>query len=178
MLDQLGLRRQLVAGFAAFSLALLSPLAGVAPAVAQDQAAPSESHLQLGSRFAELVGANNLYVAALNAQRRDLIRQLASTNPDITDLIREVTDAAYLEMADSTGSLFEQIAIVYANAYSEAELVDLIAFFETPVGVKFLEVRQAADQAAVQATLAWGDAINAAFLARVRALLAERGVQL
>lgn len=147
------------------------------PAIAQDQEI-SEDHIRLAARYAELSGANLLYINALNAQRRDIIRALASTNPDIGPTITEVTDMAYLEMAEATGPLFEEIAAVYARQYPQEDLQVIVDFFQSDVGQRFLETRREADQEAFEATIAWGDAISVDFLARVRALLAERGIEM
>lgn len=138
----------------------------------------SEEHVRLAAQYAELSGANRLYINALTAQRRDIIRALASTNPDIGPMITEVSDLAYVEMAEETGPLFESIARVYAARYPMEDLQVIVDFFQSDVGQRFLETRRDADQEAFQATISWGDGISVAFLARVRELLAERGVEL
>lgn len=152
-------------------------LTAATPAIAQDQEI-SEDHLALAARYAELSGANQLYINALNAQRRDIIRALASTNPDIGPTITEVTDMAYLEMADATGPLFEDIAAIYARQYPQEDLQVIVDFFQSDVGQRFLETRREADQQAFETTIAWGDAVSVDFLDRVRALLAERGIEM
>ncbi len=154
-----------------------SALPFVQPVHAQDQEI-SEEHVRLAARYAELSGANLLYINALNAQRRDIIRVLGGTNPDIVELITEVTDAAYLEMADNTGPLFQDVAEIYARAYPMSDLEVIVAFFESDVGQRFLEVRREVDQEAFAATVEWGDSISVLFLERVRTMLAERGVDL
>lgn len=146
------------------------------PAAAQEEL--SEEHVRLAARYAELSGANQLYINALNAQRRDIIRALASTNPDIGPTITEVTDTAYIEMAEATGPLFEEIARVYARTYPMEDLQAIVDFFQSEVGQRFLETRRTADQQAFEATIAWGDEISVTFLARIRELLAEQGIEL
>lgn len=138
----------------------------------------TEEHLRLGARFAEITGANQLYVNALNAQRRDIIRALVATNPDIGEMITEVSDVAYVEMAESAGPLFGAIATVYASAYSLEDLTEIVAFFESEVGGRYVANQRATDQAVLQATVNWGDQVSVEFLARVRELLAEQGVEL
>lgn len=144
-------------------------------AVAQDI---TEEHLRLGARFAEITGANQLYVNALTAQRRDIIRAIVSTNPDIGEMVTEVADVAYVEMAELAGPLFRDIAIVYATAYSFEDLQQIVAFFESDVGGRYVASQRATDQAVLAATVGWGDQVSVDFLARVRELLAERGVEL
>lgn len=134
-------------------------------------------HVRLAARYAELSGANQLYISVLNAQRRDIIRTIVSTNPDIGATVTEVADAAYLEMADTTGPLFEAIAEVYAGYYSQEDLVTIVGFFESEAGQRFLTIRREADQSAFETTVAWGDQVGVNFLARVRALLQERGIE-
>lgn len=161
------------------ALTLTFGVAGTAylPAVASAQEL-SEEHVRLAASYAELSGANQLYINALNAQRRDIIRALASTNPDIGPMITEVSDIAYIEMAEATGPLFQSIAEVYASSYPIEDLQVIVDFFQSEVGQRFLETRRDADQQAFQATISWGDEISVDYLARVRALLAERGVEL
>lgn len=143
-----------------------------------DPATLTDEHRRLGALFAELMDANQLYITPLNALRRDIIRQLVSTNPDISDVVTEAADEAYLDMATETGPLFGQIAELYAQAYTVEELETLIAFFQSPAGEKFRSVRRAIDRASIDLTFTWSDAINAIYLARVRELLTERGVEL
>ena len=147
------------------------------PASAQQQEI-AESHLRLGARLAEIVGANQVYVSALNAQRRDILRALASTNPDIGPTITEVVDEVYLDMAATTENLFATIATIYASAYNEEDLTEIVAFFESEVGQRYIANQRATDQAVLQATVNWGDEVSVAFLERVRALLAERGIEM
>lgn len=176
---QAALRNAAKAGLVALALVgVTAPAFFVAPpAVAQDEQL-TEEHLRLAARYAELSGANQLYINALNAQRRDIIRALASTNPDIGPTITEVTDMAYLEMAEATGPLFEDIAEIYARQYPMEDLQVIVDFFQSDVGQRFLETRRVADQEAFEATIAWGDTISVNFLDRVRTLLAERGIEM
>ena len=147
------------------------------PASAQQQEI-AESHLRLGARLAEITGANRIYVNALNAQRRDIIRALASTNPDVAPTITEVVDEVYVDMAETTTNLFAAIATIYATAYSEEDLTQIVAFFESEVGQRYIANQRATDQAVLQATVNWGDQISVAFLDRVRTVLAERGIEM
>lgn len=138
----------------------------------------TEEHLRLGARFAEITGANQLYVNALNAQRRDIIRALVTTNPDIGEMITGVADQAYLEMAESAGPLFGAIASVYASAYTLEDLTEIVAFFDSEVGGRYVANQRATDQAVLQSTVNWGDQVSVEFLARVRELLSEQGVEI
>lgn len=169
----------MVGGFVLVS-ALAVPLVALGPLAPASVAAQEvgAEHLRLGARFAELTGANQLYVSALNAQRRDIIRAIASTNPDIAPTVTEVADLAYLDMAETTGPLFEEIASIYATAYSQEDLTEMVGFFESDVGQRYLGTRRDIEQGILEATIGWGDQISVDFLARVRALLSERGIEL
>lgn len=166
----------------ALSLALVGTAAlpvAMAPVPAQAQdTQPSAEHVRLAAQYAELAGANQLYITVLNAQRRDIIRAIGSTNPDILETVTAVADQAYLQMADRTGPLFESIAEVYANRYPMEDLQVIVDFFASDVGQRFLAERREADQEAFEASVEWGDTISVDFLALVRTLLAEQGVEL
>lgn len=171
------LRSYIFAAVAAVSVAL----APVSLGYAQEQETQQEltaEHVALGARLAEALGVNELYLSSLNAQRRDIIRVLASANPDVAPTITEVTDEAYLEMASTTGPLFESIARRYAEAFSQEDLTALIDFFEGDVGSRFRERQGEVEQLVLQDTISWGNEIGARFLSRVRELLAERGIEL
>ncbi|MEM1284912.1 MAG: DUF2059 domain-containing protein [Pseudomonadota bacterium] len=170
------LSSQAIVGAKALALCLALAVPFAPAGVAQAQEFEAE-HVRLAARYAELSGANQIYITVLNAQRRDIIRTIVSTNPDVGETVTEVTDAAYLEMADTTGPLFEGIAQVYAGYYSQAELETIVGFFESDAGQRFLSTRREADQQAFEASVAWGDQISVDFLARVRELLGERGIQ-
>jgi hypothetical protein len=152
-------------------------LLNATPVMAQDQEF-TEEHLRLGARLGEITGANQLYVNALNAQRRDIIRALTSTNPDIGPTITEVVDQVYVDMAGTTTNLFTAIATIYASAYVEEDLAQIVTFFESDVGQRYVANQRATDQAVLQVTVNWGDQVSVAFLDRVRTLLVERGIEM
>jgi hypothetical protein len=58
------------------------------------------------------------------------------------------------------------------------EDLQIVAFFESEVGQRYVANQRATDQAVLQATVNWGDQVSVAFLDRVRSVLAERGIEM
>jgi hypothetical protein len=133
----------------------------------------------LGARYAELTGANQLYVNALNAQRRDIIRALASTNPDIGPTITEVVDKAYVDMAEHDWSNLFTIATIYARLPDGRPSGQIVDFFQSDVGQRLLANAACRPDQAVRRPQSPGAIRSASrFLDRVRTLLAERGIEM
>jgi uncharacterized protein len=123
----------------AFSLVLFITAvlcAGVwsSPASAQSPAAIAAAR-EVVLLKADAVGTKSLSPNLIETVKE----QLAAIHPDLIPELNEVALTLHREFdAKVSGELADQMARLYAASFTERELKDLLVFFKTPVGQKFL----------------------------------------
>jgi hypothetical protein len=136
--------RRLAAGIVALSLC------AAVPAVAQDI---SESHLKAARAALASIHATDPYDAILPAAALALREELIRKNPDQTEVIDQTVSEQTLLMVPRRADLEKEAALAYARVFSEDDLNNIAAFYNSPAGQKLLsdgpivtrQVTQAAD---------------------------------
>ncbi len=133
------------------ALALASALAWVgAPALAQDIA---ESHVKAARDAIASLKATDTFDAILPAAATALKAELIRKNPDLESLIVSTVDEKTLGLVARRGDLEREAALAYARVFTEPQLTEMAAFFNSETGKKLLsdggivnrEVAKAAD---------------------------------
>jgi uncharacterized protein len=138
---------------------------------------PSQSHLTLARELATISGVLRVYDAFL-PQFGAQLRRGAVTRPEITKDLDQVLDALKPELEQQKQAIVDTTLRFYTSAFTEAELKELIAFFKTPVGQKYLQnAPRLLDVLAVE-TQRWSAKTAEFLMTRVRAEMAKRGHQL
>ena len=91
-----------------------------------------------------------ILVDAVQEARDDLVRRGL---PRAT--VNRVTNAMRHEMGTSMPSLIDEVAMIYADEFTDEELTDLIAFYESPTGRKFAQSRQEIARKQTRAMEGW-----------------------
>lgn len=128
----------------------LALLAVAQPAAAQDVA---DSHLAAARSAISALHATAEFDLILPRAAQALKTEMIQKNPDMQAVIIEVVDQTALSLAARRGDLEREAALVYARVFSEQELSEIAAFYQTDTGKKLLadgtivmrEVLQAAD---------------------------------
>ncbi|MER0239019.1 DUF2059 domain-containing protein [Fulvimarina sp. MAC8] len=145
-----------------------------APALAQDTAAPetsgqaqesepaqevSESHLAAARAAVDAIGAtdefDNILLNAANQTKAEFI----PNNPDLQSEISNMVDEKALELAPRRAALETEVARVYAQLFSEAELKQISEFYATDAGQKLIEVGPKAARDSMGAANVWTNGI-------------------
>lgn len=129
------------------ALALLSV---AQPAAAQDIA---DSHLAAARGAIAALRATEEFDFILPQAAQALKAELIQKNPDMQAMIIEVVDQTAFALAARRGDLEREAALAYARVFSEQELNEVAAFYQSGAGTKLLdqgavlvrEVMQAAD---------------------------------
>ena len=138
--------RRIVTVFRALALSLSFGL----PVAAQDIAAP---HLAAARSVLTALNATEQFDGILPSAAQVLKNELIQKNPDLQEAIIEVVDQTAFSLASRRGDLEREAATIYARTFSEAELNDIAAFYNSAAGKKLLsqganvsvEVMRAAD---------------------------------
>lgn len=165
------------------ALALLA-----APAAAQQTEVPelkseenevfAPEHLEKAAEMMRLTNASAGYDDILPIVMQQTITLFTRSNPGIATTIDEVTTGVAVEMAKRRPELSRTLEKVWARRFTEAELDELIAFFSSEIGSKFVEITPVITALSVGASKQWSDEVSQAMVAQVRAAMKERGYDL
>jgi hypothetical protein len=105
-------------------------------------------------------------------------QMLVQSNPEKGPVIESILSEFLLpEMRKSVPGAIDDIAKLYARTFTEAELRDVIAFYKSPTGQKFIERQPALLTELNMAGQKWGEraAINA--LRNLKPKFKEQGIE-
>jgi uncharacterized protein len=105
-------------------------------------------------------------------------RSFVAVAPDKAKEIREVFDQLVPRFLQRKGELIDQIAALYATELTLQELNAIIAFYKSPVGLKFAGVQPKIVRESMVLGQRWGERIGAEIEQQARQELRRRGVDL
>ncbi|HEY1633077.1 MAG TPA: DUF2059 domain-containing protein [Rhizomicrobium sp.] len=134
---------------AAFVLVLASSGAGLAddapPSVAQPalEALKSDPHVAKAMEFLEASGSKDAMLQRTDIMVDAIIEQLRRNKNDVPDKVWDVMRSTIKdELRAGADDLLLASAKIYSRHFSDAELDELIAFYKSDAGVKYLHERQ------------------------------------
>lgn len=142
------------------------------PAAAQDDF--SESHIEAAREVVTVTKALDTFddiLPLLAEQTRTLFIQ---SDPSRTQEVIEVSTDVALKLAAKRSELNRIIYEVWARRFSEEELRELAAFYNTPLGQKLTENGPTVTALSIGAARQWQDAISTEMVSLVREELDKR----
>jgi uncharacterized protein len=121
------------AWIAATALAVTLALGAAAPAAAQEI---SPEQLALARKYVDLTDQGNVYETILVQTAAQTSKLLSQQNPEIADKIDATIGKILETYKGKKDELFNQFARVYATSFTQDELTQIVAFYETPAGTK------------------------------------------
>ena len=142
-------------GLAAPLVALGLWLASGGVAIAQEI---SQSHLQVAVRVAR-AGPSTMgdLDALLPLMSEQVQSRLIRTRPDLFREIAATVEEQALQLAARRAELDNEIARIWARRFSEAELQQIAAFFDSELGAKYKEVLPQIGEELLRASRRWSD---------------------
>ena len=145
------------------------------------QAAPapqhSPSHLAVAREVAIGSGITRSF-DAIGPQFYEQIKQNLVTRPEITKDLDQVLEALKPEMELQKQQMIGTVARIFATRMSEAELKDVVAFFKSPSGSKYVQTQPVVLDELVVEMEKWTQGVADYLMVRVRAEMGKRGHQL
>lgn len=160
--------------------ACLAAVLLVPAAVAQQRTAVppvTEGHLVLAREVVNITGVSALFDAFL-PQFGAQIRQNMVTRPELTKDLDQVLDKLNPELEQQKQVMVDLSARYFANRFTEAELKELITFFKTPLGQKYLDNAPRILDALAVETQRWTSVVAQNLMTRVREEMGKRGHQM
>ncbi|WP_213737784.1 DUF2059 domain-containing protein [Bradyrhizobium sp. dw_411] len=160
----------LAAGLAA-GLAL-----SIAPASAQTPAKPaSPAAIAAAKEILDMKKASAMYAQAVPSVVEQTKTQLMQNNLNYQRDLNEVAVIVAQSLAGREKEIGDGMAKVYADAFTEQELKDLVTFYKTPLGQKLLTAEPEAIQSSIAFMRQWGQSFSQTVAAQFRAEMHKRG---
>jgi hypothetical protein len=113
---------------------------------------------------------------------QQLARGLKAVKPGTPDkafqAVNQDLTALFSERMTQPSGLIDQVVPVYDRNFTHAEIKELLAFYETPIGRKVVETLPKVIAESMQIGQAWGQSLGPEIDARVKAALKREGVEL
>lgn len=172
-------RSVFVLGFSLFPLLGGAPIQGQAQEIqAEEEEKFSKEHLEAAraaiAASKALSSFNNILPLMAEQTKALFIR----THPALKDEIEEVTSSIALELAKKRVALDHVIVGVWARRFTQKELEEILAFYQSDVGRKLANLSPQLAALSIGAAKKWGDEISIEMVTRVREEMLKRGHEL
>ena len=157
--------------FAAIAVSVML-LAASAPA---DQITPS--HLAAAHETVVSSKASANFDDLLPVISQQVQNQLITLRPDLYSQISDAVQATVLQLVGRRADLDNDVARIWANAFSEDELKAIAAFYQSPAGQKFVDLGPKVVGDTLQAAKGWSDRVREELLEKSRAELKKRNIE-
>lgn len=131
-------------------------------------------------RLMEMTGSTNIAKQFAAAISQQMFRTLKAARPDIPDRALAIIDRELLvlfsERLSAPGGLVDEVIPVYDKYFSHAEIQELIAFYQTPVGRKAILVLPKVVNDSMLAGQRWGQSLGPEIQKRVTDALKKDGM--
>jgi len=100
------------------------------------------------------------------------------TNPQLIGQLNEVAAQLNKEYAPKRADILNEVAKVYAQHFTEAELKEILAFYKSPVGRKMLAEEPKAIDQSLKAAQDWAAKFSEVVIERFRVEMKKKGFDL
>ncbi len=158
--------------YALVGLVALIATAAVRPAMAAN---PSPASLLLAKQIMQIKGVDAMFPPLVRGVVDKVKNQFMQTNFMWAKDINEIAANLQNDYASRASELSDMTAKIYAEHFTEAELKDMLTFYQSPLGRKMVvEEPKVVDEAMTRAG-EWGDLLAEDAVAKMRAEMKKRG---
>jgi hypothetical protein len=170
MIARLPLRHAVAAIIALVAIAIVKPAAAQAPA-----AKPSPASLLLAKQIVELKGVKQMMdpvaIGVVEKVKSVIMQQNFMWQKDINEVALQM----HKEFDNRSSELVDTAARAYAGHFTEAELKQILTFYQSPVGQKMIVEEPKAIDDSMKDTARWADDLSVDVMNRMRAEMKKRG---
>jgi hypothetical protein len=155
--------------------ALVVGLALTAPAGFAQGAKPSAAALATAKQLVAVTGATTLFsplIAGVVEQSKLLYMQ---QNPMLQKDLNEIAAQLRTELAPKFAEVNDEVAREYATHFTEQELKDILAFYQTPAGKKLLQEQPQVVNESMKFAQDWANKLSVEVTNKMREELKKRG---
>lgn len=155
--------------------ALALVLAAAAPAAFAQGSKPSAAAMATAKQLVTLTGATALFnplIAGVVEQSKLLYLQ---QNPMLQKDLNEIAAQLRTELAPQFAQVNDEVAREYATHFTEQELKDILAFYQTPAGKKLLQEQPTVVNESMKFAQDWANKLSIEVTNKMREELKKRG---
>lgn len=149
--------------------------AAPAAAPAATPAEPTAAQLALGRDIVIASGMSRSFDVAVPQFLDQIATRLTQTRPDLIKDLNVVLEQIKPEFDKRTSTVVDQAARSYAQRFSEDEMKQIVGFFKSPAGAKYLETQPLVFNDVFVALQAWQKQLSTDMMARVREEMKKKG---
>jgi hypothetical protein len=164
-----------MAALIAFALASTAGPASAQGAAPNAAHQPSQAAILLAKQILETKHADSIFdplIRGVVVKTRDFFMQ---TNFMWGKDLNEIADGLIKQYSVRSGELMNDAARIYASHFTEAELKQLLAFYQSPLGQKVIAEEPKATDESLAMAGAWGDKLSDEVVNKMRAEMKKRG---
>ena len=155
------------AGALVFAVAMFAELAS-----AQE---PPPSAVALAKELIVLKGSTQLWEAVVPGVIEQVKGVFLQTNPALGKALNDVATQLRTEYAPRASQLVDQVAQLYAKAFTEQELKDALAFYKSPLGRKMVKEEPEILDQSMRNAQNWANRLSEEVISKMRAEMKKRG---
>lgn len=134
------------------------------------------SHLAAAHDAVVAAKADHDFTDLLFTISQQVQSQLINIRPDLYAQVSDAVNAMALQLATRRADLDNDIARIWANAFTEDELKAIATFYKSPAGAKFVVQGPQVYKDGLQAAKGWADRVREELLEKSREELKRRNV--
>ncbi len=135
----------------------------------------SPSHMAAALAAIDATTATASFDTRLPQIANEVTNRLIRARPDLHQEIADTVQAVALKLAVRRRELDQDVARVYAKAFSEDELKAITTFLKSPAGQKYQTEGPAVFRDTLQAVQSWSDRVGAELLDKTKEELKKQG---
>jgi uncharacterized protein len=139
---------------------------------------PSPAAVALARQVITIKGANSMTDPLVRGVIESVKNSLVPTNPNLMRELNDVATALHKELDGRSSEVLEQMAQAYAARFTEQDLKDLLVFYKTPLGQKFIKEEPLALEDGLKRAQQWAEAFADTVMTRMRSEMQKKGHQL
>jgi uncharacterized protein len=160
--------------FLGFAALVMTAAAVVASARADDV---TPAHMAAALEAVRSAKASKGFDNVLPLLSEKVQDQIIRLHPEIYKQVTDVVQQEAMKLVVRRADLDNDVARIWANAFSEEELKSITAFYKSPAGLKFVDVGPKVIGDSLQAVKDWSDRVANELLQNSRAELKKQGVE-
>ncbi len=156
------------------ALALVSAIAAFGSS-ALAQSAPSAANVELARQVVVASGGNRAFEGVVPSILQQSLSIFVQQNPDLQKELVEGMKSIAPDFEKRSDEITTIIATVYATRFSTAELKELLSFYHSEVGKKFVTLLPSVLEESFVKTQEWGAKLSEEVVQTLRAEMKKRG---
>ncbi len=153
-------------------------LAAVLFAIPAQAQTPDKQHIAAARAMMDKSGASRGFDDVVPSFLEESKRMFLQTRPEIAGELDQVSLAIAADFLKRKEELLNSIAALYAQRFSVQELRQIEAFYNTPVGQKFVDLLPGILGQAREVSADWSAQLSEDIVTRMRAEMKKRGIDL